>query len=169
MKRIGLLSDTHGCWDDNYLYYFNECDEVWHAGDIGSPDIINRFEAFRTFRAVYGNIDGTDVRIRTQETLRFTIEGMDVMMRHIGGYPGHYDRSLMPVLKTNPPQILICGHSHIMRVMFDKHYDMLMINPGAAGQYGFHKVRTIVRFTIDSGKATDLEVIELPRKTLSQG
>lgn len=165
MKRIGLLSDTHGCWDDSYLDFFSGCDEVWHAGDIGSVGIIERFEAFRPFRAVYGNIDGADVRMRTHETLRFTIEGMTVMMKHIGGYPGHYDRSVAGILAADPPQIFISGHSHILRVMFDERLGILHINPGAAGRYGLHRVRTLVRFAIDDGKAADLEVIELPRRT----
>ncbi len=164
MKRIGLLSDTHGCWDDNYMRCFSQCDEVWHAGDIGSREIIEKFEASTTFRAVHGNIDGADIRIMAKETLRFDIEGMDVMIKHIAGYPGHYDRSMKTILENNPPKLLVCGHSHILRVMFDKKHDMLVINPGAAGQYGFHKTRTLIRFTISNGKAADLEVIELPRK-----
>lgn len=166
MKRIGLLSDTHGCWDDNYLRFFDNCDEIWHAGDIGAPGIIMRLRAFRPLRAVYGNIDGTDVKAMTSGVLRFDIEGLDTMIRHIGGYPGRYERSLAQTLATDPPRLLVCGHSHILKVMFDKRHDMLVINPGAAGQYGQQRVRTLVRFTIADGKAGNLEVIELPRNVL---
>lgn len=160
MKRIGLLSDTHGCWDEKYIKYFEQCDEVWHAGDIGSLEIVEKFEAFRPFRAVYGNIDGYDIRLRFREINRFMVEDTDVMIKHIGGYPGKYDRSVYQKLMLKPPQIFISGHSHILKVMYDKNLNLLHINPGAAGNYGFHHVRTLVRFSIDKGKATDLEVVE---------
>lgn len=161
MKRIGLLSDTHGCWDEKYIKYFEQCDEVWHAGDIGSLEIVEKFEAFRPFRAVYGNIDGYDIRLRFGEINRFTVENTDIMIKHIGGYPGKYDRSVYQKLMLKPPQIFISGHSHILKVMYDKNLNLLHINPGAAGNYGFHHVRTLVRFSIDNGKASDLEVIEI--------
>lgn len=161
MKRIGLLSDTHGYWDERYAKHFAECDEVWHAGDIGSPEVAERFEAFRPFRAVHGNIDGLDIRLRYPETQRFTIEGADVLIKHIGGYPGNYDASIRSVLIQHPPTLFISGHSHILKVMHDRHINALHINPGAAGIHGFHKVRTLVRFTIDNGAFSDLEVIEL--------
>lgn len=161
MKRIGLLSDTHGCWDEKYIKYFEQCDEVWHAGDIGSLEIVEKFEAFRPFRAVYGNIDGYDIRLRFGEINRFTVEDTDIMIKHIGGYPGKYDRSVYQKLMLKPPQIFISGHSHILKVMYDKNLNLLHINPGAAGNYGFHHVRTLVRFSIDNGKASDLEVIEI--------
>ena len=161
MKRIGLLSDTHGHWDERYARHFAECDEVWHAGDIGSLELAERFEAFRPFRAVYGNIDGRDIRLRYPEINHFTIEGADVLIKHIGGYPGNYDASIRGTLWANPPTLLISGHSHILKVMHDRHINTLHINPGAAGIHGFHKVRTLVRFTIDGGAFSNLEVIEL--------
>lgn len=161
MTRIGLLSDTHGYWDDRYLKYFEPCDEIWHAGDIGSQDIIDRLKAFRPFRAVYGNIDGQDIRLQYPETNRFTLDGADVLMKHIGGYPGKYDRSVRPVLLAHPPQLFISGHSHILKVKYDPALQLLHINPGAAGKYGFHTQRTLVRFSIHEGQFSDLEVIEL--------
>lgn len=161
MKRIGLLSDTHGHWDERYARHFAECDEVWHAGDIGSLELAERFETFRPFRAVYGNIDGRDIRLRYPEINRFTIEGADVLIKHIGGYPGNYDASIRGTLWAKPPTLFISGHSHILKVMHDRHINTLHINPGAAGIHGFHKVRTLVRFTIDGGAFSNLEVIEL--------
>lgn len=161
MKRIGLLSDTHGHWDERYAKHFAECDEVWHAGDIGSLELAERFEAFRPFRAVYGNIDGRDIRLRYPEIQRFIIEGVDVLIKHIGGYPGNYDASIRSTLYECPPTLFISGHSHILKVMHDRHINTLHINPGAAGIHGFHKVRTLVRFTIDNGAFSNLEVIEL--------
>lgn len=161
MKRIGLLSDTHGYWDDRYLKYFEECDEIWHAGDIGSMDVLDRLMKFRTFRGVYGNIDGQDIRKILPEINRFELEGADVMIKHIGGYPGKYDQQVKKIINTAAPNLLICGHSHILKVKYDKDYELLHINPGAAGKYGFHTVRTLVRFNIDNCKFSDLEVIEL--------
>lgn len=161
MKRIGLLSDTHGYWDKRYLQYFESCDEIWHAGDIGSDEVADRLEAFRPLRAVYGNIDSQDLRLRFPETARFTIEGADVLMKHIGGYPGKYDPSVRPLLRQQPPTLFISGHSHILKVKYDDRLNLLHINPGAAGKYGFHQVRTLVRFSIEQGRFKDLEVIEL--------
>ena len=161
MKKIGLLSDTHGYWDDKYLYYFEPCDEIWHAGDIGSLDVARRLADFRTLRAVYGNIDGQDLRRLYPQTLRFTIEGTEILMKHIGGYPGHYDPSIRGSLLVRPPKLFVSGHSHILKVKYDKTLGMLHINPGAAGISGFHKVRTLVRFNISQGTFSDLEVIEL--------
>ena len=161
MKRIGLLSDTHGYWDDRYLKYFEECDEIWHAGDIGSMDVLDRLMKFRTFRGVYGNIDGQDIRKILPEINRFELEGADVMIKHIGGYPGKYDMQVKKIISSATPDLLICGHSHILKVKYDKDYELLHINPGAAGKYGFHTVRPLVRFNIDCGKFSDLEVIEL--------
>ena len=161
MVRIGLLSDTHGYWDDRYLTHFKECDEIWHVGDIGSLEVADRLAAFRKFRAVYGNIDGREIRARYSEVDRFTIEGTEVLMKHIGGYPGNYDRSIRGQLFVRPPKLFISGHSHILKVLYDKTLGLLHINPGAAGKQGFHKVRTLVRFTIDQGEFKDLEVIEL--------
>ncbi len=155
------MSDTHGYWDDRYLKYFEECDEIWHAGDIGSMDVLDRLMKFRTFRGVYGNIDGQDIRKILPEINRFELEGADVMIKHIGGYPGKYDMQVKKIINSATPDLLICGHSHILKVKYDKDYELLHINPGAAGKYGFHTVRTLVRFNIDCGKFSDLEVIEL--------
>ena len=161
MLKIGLLSDTHGYWDDKYLHYFEPCDEIWHAGDIGTAEVADRLEAFRPLRAVYGNIDGHDMRLRYPQTLRFKAEDAEVVMKHIGGYPGRYDRSVAGLLATQPPQLFVSGHSQILKVMYDPKLGLLHINPGAAGRYGFHKVRTLVRFAVDGQTFRDLEVIEL--------
>lgn len=161
MKKIGLISDTHSYWDDKYQLYFDTCDEIWHAGDIGKLEIAQKLNAIKPLRAVYGNIDGQDIRAEYPEFLRFNIENVDVLMTHIGGYPGKYIPSVKHILETKPPQLFICGHSHILKVMYDSKYKCLDINPGAAGKYGFHKVRTIVRFVIDDNNMKDLEVIEL--------
>lgn len=161
MTRIGLLSDTHGYWDERYLKYFEPCDQIWHAGDIGSMEIVERLEAFRPLKAVYGNIDGQDMRRLFPEIARFTVDGADVLMKHIGGYPGKYNASIRSTLFANPPRLFISGHSHILKVKYDKSLNLLHINPGAAGIYGFHTVRTLVRFCIDNGSFSDLEVIEL--------
>ena len=161
MTRIGILSDTHGYWDDRYLKHFENCDEIWHAGDIGSPLIVDRLSAHCPVRAVCGNIDGRDIRLRYPEVNRFTIEGADVLIKHIGGYPGNYDPSIRGTLFMRPPTLFISGHSHILKVMHDRTINTLHINPGAAGSHGFHKVRTLIRFTIDHGTFSDLEVIEL--------
>ena len=161
MKRIGLLSDTHGYWDERYLQYFENCDEIWHVGDIGSDEVADRLEAFRPLRAVYGNIDGQSLRLRFPEINRFCIEGADVLMKHIGGYPGKYDPSVRTLLRQQPPTLFISGHSHILKVKYDNKLNLLHINPGAAGKYGFHQVRTLIRFSIEQGTFKDLEVIEL--------
>lgn len=167
MKRIGLLSDTHNWWDEKYEIHFSNCDEIWHAGDIGSIDLARRFEALgKPFRAVYGNIDDYTTRKAYPEFLRFTIEGVDTLITHIGGYPGRYDPKVKSILRTNPPKLFIDGHSHILKVMYDKKIQCLHINPGAAGKYGFHKVRTLVRFILDNGNISDLEVIELNDQTI---
>ena len=161
MKRIGLLSDTHSYWDVKYEKYFAECDEIWHAGDIGSLDIVDKLSAIAPLRAVYGNIDSGDIRHLFPEKYRFKCEDVDVLMKHIGGYPGNYDSSIRSSLFVNPPKLFISGHSHILKVMYDKTLQCLHINPGAAGMYGFHKVRTLVRFTIEGSEIKNLEVIEL--------
>ncbi|MDR0939420.1 MAG: metallophosphatase family protein [Mediterranea sp.] len=161
MIKIGLLSDTHAYWDDRYLEYFGPCDEIWHAGDIGSVEVARRLAAFRTFRAVYGNIDGQDIRRLYPLVNRFTVEGAEVLIKHIGGYPGKYDPSIAGSLLARPPRLFISGHSHILKVKYDRTLSMLHINPGAAGRSGFHKVRTLVRFVVDRGAFSDLEVIEL--------
>lgn len=162
MKKIGILSDTHAYWDDQYITYLNDCDEIWHAGDIGSLELADRFEAMKpVFRAVYGNCDGYDLRARYSELLRFKCEDVDVMMTHIGGYPGKYDRSVINRLFASPPDLFISGHSHILKIMPDKHLDLLHVNPGAAGLMGWHRERTLVRLTIDGSRFADCEVITL--------
>lgn len=161
MKRIGLLSDTHSHWDEKYVKYFSECDEIWHVGDLGTLDIADKLREIAPLRAVYGNIDGTDIRREFPETLRFMCEDVDVLMKHIGGYPGRYDRSIYRELMTNPPRLFISGHSHILKVMMDERLGCLHINPGAAGLYGQQPVRTLLRFTIEGPKIKDLEVIHI--------
>ncbi len=163
MKRIGLLSDTHSWWDDRYLQYFEQCDEIWHAGDIGSVDVAMRLQEFRPLRAVCGNCDGGDLRLLFPTILRWRCEGADVLMTHIGGYPGHYDASVRQQLYQRPPRLFISGHSHILKVQFDQRLQLLHINPGAAGLQGWHTIRTLVRLTADEGQFRDLEVIEIPR------
>lgn len=161
MKQIGLLSDTHGYLDDRIYSYFQDCDEIWHAGDIGSIQNLETLESWKPVRAVYGNIDDATLRTALPEKQRFMIEDVDVLIKHIGGYPGNYDRSIREEIIKNPPDLFISGHSHILKVMPDNKLDLLHINPGAAGKNGFHKVRTITRFCIDNGNIQDLEVIEL--------
>ena len=157
MKKIGIISDTHGYWDDKYLKYFEPCDEIWHAGDIGSTEVAERLAEFRTFRAVCGNCDGGDLRLMYKEKLRFKCEDVDVLMKHIG----NYDSSIRSQIYAMPPQLFISGHSHILKVKYDKTLGLLHINPGAAGLQGWHKERTIVRLTIDGNKFKDCEVITL--------
>ncbi len=166
MKRIGLLSDTHSYWDERYLQYFEDCDEIWHVGDICSLELANRLADFRPLRAVCGNCDGGDLRRLYPEVLRWNCEGADVLMTHIGGYPGRYDPRIRQQLYARPPKLFISGHSHILKVQFDDKLQLLHINPGAAGIQGWQQVRTLVRFTADKGTFSDLEVIEIPRPTL---
>lgn len=162
MKKIGIISDTHGYWDEKYVKYFGTCDEIWHAGDIGSIEVADKFEAMKPrFRAVYGNCDGYDLRARYREILRFKCEDVDVMIKHIGGYPGRYDSSCVRIIHADPPQLFISGHSHILKVMPDKQLGLLHINPGAAGLMGWQKERTMIRLTIKGNKFTDCEVITL--------
>lgn len=161
MKRIGLLSDTHGCYDEKFKKYFSECDEIWHAGDIGDISVTDELKKIAPLRAVYGNIDGHIIRREFPEHTRFSCEGVDVWMTHIGGKPYVYDWRIREKINKNPPQLFICGHSHICKVQMDKRLKTLYMNPGAAGKKGFHKVRTLLRFTLELGKIKDLEVIEL--------
>ena len=165
MKRIGLLSDTHGFLDEKIINHLKECDEIWHAGDIGSIDVIDQLSEITTVKAVYGNIDGHTIRISCPENQIFECEGLKVWMTHIGGYPPKYNRSIIEGLDRIKPGLFICGHSHILKVMPDQKRNLLHINPGACGKNGFHKVRTMVRFNIDKGRIGDLQVIELmPRR-----
>lgn len=161
MTRIGLLSDTHGTLDERVFSFFKDCDEVWHAGDIGSEELIDKLEEFKPLRIVYGNIDSHTIRHRVAQDLVFKVEGVKVYMTHIGGYPGRYDSTAYAALKKHQPKLFVCGHSHILKVMFDKTLNLLHINPGAEGNFGFHQKRTMIRFTIDGDAMKDLEVIEL--------
>ena len=168
MKRIGILSDTHAWWDDRYLEHFAPCDEIWHAGDIGSTEVADRLAAFRPLRAVHGNIDGADIRRLYPEILRFRCEDVDVLIKHIGGYPGRYDPSIAARIYARPPQLFISGHSHILKVKYDNTLKLLHINPGAAGVQGWQQERTLVRLTVEGNKMTDCEVITLGHKHINQ-
>jgi len=161
MYRIGVLSDTHGFMDSRLNDFFKDCNEIWHAGDIGDLSVADELESSKPLIAVYGNIDGNDCRIRYPREQRKRVQGLDVWMVHIGGYPGNYDISIKERLIADPPGLFISGHSHILKVIYDKKYSLLHINPGAAGRHGLHKVRTAVRFAIIDSKVTDLEIIEL--------
>lgn len=162
MKTIGILSDTHSCWDDRYAVHFKDCDEIWHAGDVGDIDIIRRLEdTAPVVRAVRGNIDHGDVCRRCRESEIFEVEGLRVWLTHIAGYPGKYAPGVKNFLSANRIDIMVCGHSHILKVMPDRQLDLLHINPGAAGYHGWQKVRTLMRLTIDGDEVKDLEVIEL--------
>ncbi|PJJ84994.1 metallophosphoesterase family protein [Mucilaginibacter auburnensis] len=163
MIRVGLISDTHGYLADSVFEHFKDCDEIWHAGDFGNIELADKLAAFKPLRGVYGNIDGKELRQTFPENLRFTIEGMDIWITHIGGYPDKYSPAVKKDIYLNPPQLFICGHSHILKVIFDKKINCLHLNPGAAGIQGWHKVQTLMRFAIDDGKVKDLEVIELKK------
>jgi putative phosphoesterase len=164
MKRIGLLSDTHGYLDDRILEYLSECDEIWHAGDIGNIETASKLSALKPFRAVSGNIDGSDLRQEFPLYLKFSCEEVDVLIVHIGGYPGHYTPDVRKEITFSAPKLFISGHSHILKVIYDSKYKLLHINPGAAGIQGFHQIRTLVRFSIDKDVIKNLEVVELGRK-----
>ena len=162
MTRIALLSDTHNYLDPKLFKYIEPCDQVWHAGDIGTISVCRELEkANKPIIAVYGNIDGNDIRKIYPKHQRFKCEDASVWITHIGGYPDRYSLDIRDELKKDPPKLFICGHSHILKVMYDKKLGLLHINPGAAGNHGFHKVKTMVRFTIDKDAIKDLEVIEL--------
>lgn len=165
MTRIGLISDTHSYLDERVFKHFDQCDEIWHAGDVGNPFVLDQLESFKPLRAVSGNIDGQPIRIRIPEIQSFTIEKVKVFMIHIGGTPPKYAKEVLSTLKTEKPKLFICGHSHILKVMADKNIDnMLYMNPGAAGHHGFHRMRTILRFEINGDKIQNLEVIELGKR-----
>ncbi|MBK5286506.1 MAG: metallophosphoesterase family protein [Bacteroidia bacterium] len=161
MKKIGLLSDTHGYLDPKFFDLFSGCDEVWHAGDIGDIAVSDALEKFKPLKAVYGNIDGTVVRSVFPEEIIFNCEDIKIFLIHIGGYPGNYFPGVKEKLSEHKPYIFICGHSHILKVIRDEKYNLLHINPGAAGKHGLHKIRTAIRFEIDGNKIQKLEVIEL--------
>ena len=161
MKKILLLSDTHGHLDDRMLKYIKEADEVWHAGDIGTTAVTDSIKKHTPLRAVYGNIDGGELRKEFPETQFFKLDNLKVLMMHIGGYPGRYSSKAKEAIQKYIPDLFITGHSHILKVMYDKKNKLLHLNPGAAGKHGFHKKRTMLRFKIDQGEIKDLEVIEL--------
>jgi putative phosphoesterase len=161
LTRIGLLSDTHGFLDEAVFNHFKDCDEIWHAGDFG-PGVAEPLKQFRPLRGVYGNIDGQEIRTVFPENLSFQCEGVPVLMRHIGGYPPRYNPETRKLLSLHQPKLFISGHSHILKVMFDKELDCLHMNPGAAGKQGWQKVRTLIRFVIEGTDMRDCEVIELP-------
>lgn len=158
MKRIGVISDTHNTFDDCLKLFLKDVDEIWHAGDIGSLECANQIAQFKPLRAVFGNIDNTSVRYNYSEFNCFECEGVKVLMTHIGGYPRHYHPKALQKIQETKPTIFIAGHSHILKVIYDNVYDLLHINPGAAGCYGFHNVRTAIRFTIDGSDIRDMEI-----------
>ena len=163
MKKILLLSDTHSHIDNDILKYAKQADEVWHAGDIGNLTVTDTLQKLKPLRAVYGNIDNDEARREFPLHNRFTCEGVDVWITHIGGYPGRYDKRVRDNIYQNPPKLFICGHSHILKVMPDKKTGLLHMNPGAIGKHGFHTLRTMLRFEIDKGNIQNLEVIEFKR------
>ncbi|MDE7074001.1 MAG: metallophosphatase family protein [Odoribacter sp.] len=159
--KIGLLSDTHGYLDPKVEEFFAACDEVWHCGDVGSGQVLNRLASRFRLRAVYGNIDDGELRMRLSGITLFTCEGVKVLMTHIGGYPNHYEPHIREIILRESPRLFVCGHSHILKVMYDKELQCLHINPGAIGRFGFHKKRTAVRFVIEGENIKDLEILEL--------
>lgn len=161
MKRIGVLSDTHGVVAPQVYSFFSDCDELWHAGDLG-PGVLDELRTFKPVRAVYGNCDSFSLHYELEEQAFFDVEGQRVLMTHIGGWPGHYPYELRRTLQLAKPDIFVCGHSHILKVMYDHEYNFLHINPGAAGRSGFHKVSTLVRFTLNPAPC-DLEVLDFPK------
>ncbi|MFH6769781.1 metallophosphoesterase family protein [Gaetbulibacter aquiaggeris] len=164
MIKILLLSDTHSYIDEDILKYVKEADEVWHAGDIGDIVVTDAIKKIKPIKAVYGNIDNSIIRSEFPEHNRFMCEDVDVWITHIGGYPKAYDVRVREAIQKSPPKLFICGHSHILKVMPDKSLNLLHMNPGAAGKHGFHKIRTMLRFTIDGSKIDNLEVIEFNKR-----
>ena len=163
MKKIILLSDTHSALDERFLPHLEDANEIWHAGDIGDIKILENLEKTTKVRAVYGNIDNHIIRSATKEFINFKCEEVNVLITHIGGYPGKYAKGIKEKIQKLRPKLFICGHSHILKVIFDKKFNLLHMNPGAAGNYGIHKVKTILKFKIDKENITDLKVIELKR------
>lgn len=164
MTRIGILSDTHSTLDKRIFQFFKDCDEIWHAGDIGSEEVLELLQNFKPLKAVYGNIDSHTIRNQVPRELVFKCEEVKVYLTHIGGYPKHYDKTAYVAIKKHQPKLFVCGHSHILKVMYDKDLNLLHINPGAAGNFGFHQKRTLVRMVIDGAAMKDLEVIELDKE-----
>ena len=164
MKKILLLSDTHSYIDDQILKFVKQADEVWHAGDIGNLEVTDTIKKIKPLRAVFGNIDDAEARSKFPLDTKFEIEKISVWMTHIGGYPNRYHQRIREDLKRNPPKIFIAGHSHILKVQYDKKLNLLHLNPGAAGNYGFHKIRTMLRFSLDNGEIKNMEIIELSKR-----
>ena len=164
MTKIGILSDTHGFIEPRLYDFFTSCDLLFHAGDIGNMETADALSAFKPLIAVYGNIDGSDVRAVYPEIQRVDCEDVDILMTHIGGYPGRYERKIYPILKNFPPKLWISGHSHILKVMFDKTLQILHINPGAMGNSGIHQVKTAVRLVVEGKEMKNLEIFEMPRR-----
>lgn len=164
MKKILLLSDTHSYMDDRILDYTSQADEIWHCGDFGNPEVIEKLEKITTLRGVYGNIDGEKVRKIFPEVARFTVENVEVLMIHIGGYPGKYSPLAKKEIAEESPNLFISGHSHILKAMFDQKNNLLHLNPGACGKEGWHKTRTMMRFEINGEKIENLEIIELGKR-----
>ena len=164
MRKIGVISDTHGTFDDPLREFLRDVDEVWHAGDIGSIELADTIAAFKPLRAVYGNIDGGIMRRAYNDFAYFRVESTDVLMTHIGGYPRRYDPRAIAKIHATRPKIFVAGHSHILKIIYDPIYNLLHINPGAAGQYGSHRVRTAVRFEIDGEEIRNMEIWEFPRR-----
>lgn len=163
--KIGLISDTHSYLDPQVFTYFKDCDELWHAGDIGSLEVLDQLEKFKPLRAVWGNIDGKEIQSRCPENQFFDCEGLKVWMTHIGGKPPRYAKGIRPKLKELSPDIFVCGHSHILRVISDEQLNRLLyLNPGAAGLQGFHSMRTLLRFDINSSKISNMQVVELGKR-----
>ena len=163
MTRIGVLSDTHSYIDKPILDFFSSCDEIWHAGDFGCQEVIDRLEAIKPLRAVHGNIDDYFIQKRFPMHNRFMCEQVDVWLTHVGGHPGNYAPPVFYEIQKNPPKLFVCGHSHILKVIYDDKLQLLHINPGAAGQYGQHLKRTAIRFVIDGADIKDLEILELKK------
>ena len=163
MKQIVLLSDTHHTLDKRFFSHFAAADEIWHAGDIGSLDVTDKLKEYATVKAVWGNIDNTTIRSEFQANLYFKCEEVKVMITHIGGYPGRYDKRILPMIEQVNPDLFICGHSHILKVMHDKKHKLLHMNPGAIGDFGIHKVKTILCFTIEGKEIKNLRVVEYPK------
>ena len=163
MKKIGILSDTHGYFHPKIPDIFSQCDEIWHCGDFGSLDIIEKLKLVKPLKGVYGNIDSYEIRSEFPEHLIFYCEEVEVCIKHIGGYPGRYDKTAQMLIQQEKPDLFICGHSHILKVMHDKKNNLLHINPGAAGKFGIHNVITFVRLTVKGKKIEDLEVVEYPK------
>lgn len=161
MKSIALLSDTHAYWDRRFEDLLAGVDQIWHAGDIGSMEVAERLSRIAPLMAVHGNVDGGDVRLTYPEVLRFRVEDVNVLIKHIGGYPGHYDRSAYGLLLKETPQLFVSGHSHILKIKYDEELHLLHINPGAVGLQGWQQVRTFVKFKIEGSNIRDLDVVEL--------